>query len=85
MKMPAQGVFRWTEGRKHFVSSISPSCRNGNAWGIGTGILKDLVQESRHRGVKLHLRVTKGNRALGLYLRLRLEIESCDEMSWHQR
>jgi ribosomal protein S18 acetylase RimI-like enzyme len=56
--------------------------------GIGTGILKDLAQESRHRGVKLRLRVTKENRALELYLRLGFEIEGGDdisyEMSWNQ-
>jgi len=56
--------------------------------GIGSGILKDLAQESRHRGVKLHLRVTKENRALELYLRLGFEIDGGDdisyEMSWKQ-
>jgi ribosomal protein S18 acetylase RimI-like enzyme len=56
--------------------------------GIGTGILKDLAQESRHRGVTLNLRVTKENRALGLYSRLGFEIEGGDEisheMSWNR-
>jgi GNAT superfamily N-acetyltransferase len=50
--------------------------------GIATGVLKDLVQESRHAGVELRLRVVKESAAQRLYAHLGFEIVAVDEIAY---
>ncbi len=60
-------VARWDDEIRIVDIALLPGHRNG---GIGTALLRDLMQEAEAAGTPVTIHVERFNPALGLYLRL---------------